>query len=416
VENKDLLKKIAAIYAADPEKGKSFLEMFYKAKEEDFGEGFSVVDDPDQDFENDDAAKWLAEKEAEGKSGGKTHGFFTHADAANVKNMSLKDAKEHARELVSKQPGAREHNLKNANEMIQSASSVEELADGMSSFASRYKNVKGGGTSNYSGDWKPSSELSDEQTAAIKQHMEDGYSEREAHRFAGSHKEEVDFMKALKSRIKPSMMSDKMIDDMKGLAKEWLSNADRHEKLNADIEKNPMKHASGRMLAAHEENMGDYKKAYNDFLSSDEVKDLKGRERHKAISAWKKQYREENPDHTEKISNVSQAQGSFGESREASKQSLQDKLANIISGGGFSPDETHSTQAGAQHAGISLGGEGEKPTGSITKDPMSSFAAGHQKLVGMLSDEQKARFDRINSARASQGKQTIVRRKKDGEE
>ena len=277
-----------------------------------------------------------------------------------------------------------------------------------------------------SSEWKASENLTDKQKEEIKAHMEDGYSEREAHRHAGAHKEESDFQSALKSRVSPSMMSDKMIDQMKGLAKEWLGNADKHEKLNADIEKNPMKYASGKMLAAHEEHMGNYKKAYNDFLGSEDVKGLSGRDRHKAVKEWKKQYREDNPDHSDKIVNVSQSQQHVGEARQTSKQSLQDKLSNIISGG-FSPDETHSTEAGAQHAGISLGREGESATGTIAKDPMSAFAGSNQKLVSMLSDEQKERFNRIGSAAATQGKErqpapaaeqpkprTVIRRKKDG--
>lgn len=281
-------------------------------------------------------------------------------------------------------------------------------------------------TKSQNSDWKASEDLTDKQKEEIAAHMEDGYSEREAHRHAGAYKEEGDFQQALKSHTNPSMMSDKMIDKMKGLAKEWLGNADKHEKLNANIEKNPMKHASGKMLAAHEEHMGDYKKAYNDFLGSDDVKELSGRDRHKAVKEWKKQYREENPDHSDKIANVSQSQQSVGEARQTGKQSLQDKLSNIISGG-FSPDETHDAEAGAQHAGISLGREGEAATGKVARDPMSAFAGGNQKLVSMLSDEQKERFDRIGSAAATHGKERVpeaaaekpkqrivIRRKKDG--
>jgi len=264
-----------------------------------------------------------------------------------------------------------------------------------------------------SGDWE-AGDLTDEQKTEVDKHLEDGYSEREAHRKAGAHKEESNFNQALKSRTKPSMMSDKMIDNMKGLAKEWLGNADKHEKLNADIEKNPMKHASGKMIAAHDEHMGDYKKAYEDFLSSDDLKGLTGRDRHNAIKGFKKQFREDNPDHADNIANASQAQQGVNESRESSKQGLKDKLSNIISGG-YSPDETHSVEAGAQHAGISLGNEGSAATGSISKDPLSNFADKNQKLVGMLSDEQKGRLDRIDSAASTNGKQrTILRRKDNG--
>jgi hypothetical protein len=345
MENKELLDKIAIIYDADKEKATELLKALYKANEDEFGEGFSITDNPDADMEDDDAAKFLAG---------------------------------------------------------QSSKPVEAAPKEKSSFSRR--------------DWKPSDQISDTQKAEIEKHLENGYSEREAHRFAGSHSEEGDFQKAMKSGVNPSMMSDKMIDHVKGLAKQWLDNADRYEKLNADINVNPIKHASGKMLQAHDEHLGDYKKAYNDFLSSDEVKDLKGRDKHNAVKEWKKNYRTENPDHVDKISSVSESQASLSESHKSIKESMKDKMANIISGG-FSPDEVHSTSEGAQHAGINLGGEGEKPTGSISKDPLSSFAHKNPKLVSMLSDEQKERFNRVNSAAATQGKQrSVIRRKKDGEQ
>ena len=72
---------------------------------------------------------------------------------------------------------------------------------------------------------------------------------------------------------------------------------------------------------------------------------------------------------------------------------------------------------GTQHAGISLGKEGVAATGSVSRDPLSAFANKNQKLVDMLSSEQKGRFDRINSAASTQGKQrTVVRKKNDGEQ
>lgn len=344
MENKILLKKIAAIYEADPEKGKSFLDMLFKASEEDFGDGYSILDNPDNSSEDDAAAEFLAEQEG--------------------KKSDKKETK--------------------------------------------------------SSDWK-AGKLTDKQKSEIDKHLKNGYSEREAHRMVDAYKEEPDFAKALKSRTKPSMMSDKRINEMKKLAKEWLNNADKHEKLNADMEKNPYKHASGKMMAAHEQHMGNYKKAYNDFLNSESMLDengkkLTGRARHEAIKNFKKDYRSNNPEHINNIANASQSQQTVNESRAASKQNLQDKLSNIITGG-FSPDETHNTETGAQHAGINLGREGNVASGSISKDPLSSFADKNQKLVSMLSDEQKNRFDRINSAANAAGKQrtiaTTIRRKKE---
>ena len=121
------------------------------------------------------------------------------------------------------------------------------------------------------------------------------------------------------------------------------------------------------------------------------------------------------------------AQPAIGEAQQASKETLEDKKNNIINGG-FSPDETHSTESGAQHAGISLGREGEAASGHVGKDPLATFAAGNKNLVDMLRGEQKDRLVRLDNAAAAQGKErtpapdtaepaaprTIIRRKKDG--
>lgn len=263
-------------------------------------------------------------------------------------------------------------------------------------------------------DWAAKEGLSDEQLKAVQEHLDQGYSEREAHRFAGTHKEHSNILDAMKSGINPSMMSDKMIDQLKPLVGEWLENADRHEKLTADIDKNPMKHASGKMMAAHEEATGHYNKAYHDFLNSEDIKGLKGRERFKAIRDWKKNYREENPDYAEKLSGVSDTQKTFGEARQTAKQSLQDKLGHIMRGGVSTPGVS-ATEA-SQHLGQESRGEGMQPSPG-TEDISSSFAAKNPKLVNLLNQEHMAehkdRLNRINSHAQAKG---VVRRKKSEEE
>lgn len=262
----------------------------------------------------------------------------------------------------------------------------------------------------FGSDWAPTTDLTPEQQDAIKELMDSGYSEREAHRDVGTHSENHDFSAAVRSSVRPSMMSDKRINELKSLAKEWLENADRHEKLNADIEKNPMKHAAGQLMSAHEQHMGDYTKAYNEFLQSDELKDLSPIERHKKVSQWKKDFRASNPSHAESIANASSAQTNVPEARQAAKQSLNDRLSHILSGGGFSPDESHSTEAGMQHAGIQPSGkeEGAQAAGTTQKDPFTAFGESNKKLLGMLSEEQKDRLKRVNNAAAIQGKQPNI--------
>lgn len=336
-DNKDELLK-------NPDSFKTTLELLKKAKDDadEYGEGFSVVDDPNEDFEEDDAAKWLKEQ---------------------------KDKPEKKTEAKS---------------------------------APEEKEQK-----KYLSEWKPREDYSEKEKAAIKQHMDAGYSHREAERMAGAHKGPSDHKSAMKSGIAPSMMSDTMINQLKPLAKEWLENADRVEKLKADPNVNPMKHASGKLMAAHEAHTGDYSKAYNDFLTSDSVKNLKGRERHNAIQEWKGAWKKDNPGFAEGMADVSNTQKAFGEAKESARQTLQEKLSHIMTGGISMPTEM-SDQEAMQHLGGSKTDEGGY-TGSIIKDPSANFAAKNPKLLSSLNQDQLGRLKRIDSAASAQG---VVRRRK----
>jgi len=257
--------------------------------------------------------------------------------------------------------------------------------------------------------WESSKNLTTKHEQAIKEHMANGYSEREAHRMAGAHKEAADLQSAMRSGLAPSRMSTKMIDELKGLASEWIGNARRHDKLNADIDKNPLKHASGKMMAAHEQATGDYTKAYNDFLNSDQVKSLSGRDRHQAVQKWKTDYKTKNPDHESKLANSSASQSIMGVAKDTMKSNLKDKMFHIMSGGASMPTDM-SAQEAAQH----VGGTKEEDGGysaNISHDPSASFASKNPHLVHLLSDEMKDRKQRVDSAAKTQ---QVIRRRPGG--
>lgn len=320
-----------------PEEFGDILRYLRKAtKEDEYGEGYSIVDNPDQDFEDDDAAKWLEE---------------------NTKDNN------------AKQPDEQKQQEKK-----------------------------------FMREWSPAQAYSPEQEKAIKEHMDNGYSHREAERLAGAFKGPSDFMSAMRSGIAPSMMSDKMLGDLKPLAKLWLEEADKKEKLSADPEVNPMKHAAGKLMEAHEKHTGNYNKAYSDFLASDDIKGLKGRDRHNAIQAWKLDWKSKNPEHDASLAQISNAQKHYGESKQAAKQSLQEKMSHIMMGGQSMPTEMSASEA-MQHIG---GGKTEEGYhGTIIQDPSSSFASRNPKLVAALKPEQQERLNRVNSAATSQGKVRI---------
>jgi hypothetical protein len=160
------------------------------------------------------------------------------------------------------------------------------------------------------------------------------------------------------------------------------------------------------MLQAHEANTGDYSKAHSDFLNSDKVKGLKGRDRHAAIQQWKSDWKKANPGFGEGLAQASQAQQGFGEAKQAAKETLEDKMRHIMSGGQSMPTDM-SAQEAMQHLG---GGKTEAGyQGTIVQDPSTSFAAKNPKLLASMKPEQQDRLKRIDSAAKSQG---IVRRKK----
>jgi len=321
-------------------------------------EGMSVIDDPYQD-EDDEAGKWLREQE-----------------------MS---------EAVPKTP-------ETEKEDEEATPEISEKLKSRSSYS----------------DWKPHGNYTPEQKAQIEEHVKNGYSEREAERLADAHKGPKTFQEALSHTVRPSQPSSKMLDEMKELAGHWLDRADRHAKINANPEKNPQKFASGKMLQAHEENTKDYNKAYNEFLNSDELKNMKGLERHKAVQAFKQNWKQQNPEYEQNLlSGVGEAQKHYGEASQARAQSLDEAMRHIITGG--QQEGAMSTQEAAQHVGGTKGDEGYSST--IIKDPSASFAQQNpqliEKLRAKLQPEQFDRFNRVRSARAAQGVEkpkTVIRR------
>lgn len=263
----------------------------------------------------------------------------------------------------------------------------------------------------YSRDWQPRTDYTPVESAAISKFLEEGYSHREAERLAGAHKGPRDYRQALRSGINPSMPSDKMLEQLKGLAKEWLDNARNVELAGADQTKNPMKYAAGQMEQAHGSHVKDYHEAYNNFLASDELKQLKPRERHKAVQEWKNNWKQQNPNYEEGLGNVSAVQSVFADAASNIKQRQKD-IEEHIGRGGVSEVADMTAQEAAQHLGAVKGEEGIEGT-SVVQDPLASFAAKNPKLTKLLNEEQMSRVKRVDSAAAAQGKVRV--RKAPGE-
>lgn len=277
-------------------------------------------------------------------------------------------------------------------------------------------------------DWEPHGEYTDDQQSKMDELMDQGYSHREAERMAGAHKGPTDFQSALKHNIWPSQMSDKHLGDLKEIASHWLDNKERLDKLEADPERSPLKHAAGQAMKAHEEATKDYSQALNEFLQSDEVKDLKGRKRFQAIKEWKNNWKEQNPDYHDKLAEAGvhesfkeagsvgggPAGASSGSGRSGRMgENINDRIDRIA---GVGMGGTMSSEEAAQHVG---GIKTESGTqASSVRDPLAGGAIHpkqrqlaqqerHAKVQQLLQQhgkpEQLDRFIRLRSAKAAQG-------------
>lgn len=282
-------------------------------------------------------------------------------------------------------------------------------------------------------DWVAKDKYEPHHQKAIDKLMAEGWSHREAERMAGAHDSPTDFQSALKHKIKPTQPSERMLSEMRSLAGDWLRNAERKIGESADARKNPIKHASAKALTAHEDVHGDFHRAYNDFLNSDDVKGLRGRERHKAISTFKNKWHSENPDLRERAIEVANTGKTFKEAEQARAQHLlegheavQDvgKLdPNAGSAGEFSsaasgmPGGQMTSQGAAQMAG------GTKEEGGysagVVKDPAMVFAEGHKDYLG--SEARKKSIDNLKSKLSPEQLQRFsalkgLKKSKEGEE
>lgn len=352
--------------------------------EEGYGEGygddlFDRVPSEDEEGvedidEEDEASRWLAEQEQQrGETGDNTD----VAEDRPVQQEAEEEPKQEAPAEVSKpsKPSKR---------------------------SSRYL------------DWQPRSEYSDEHSQAIQEYMDEGYSHREAERLAGAHEAPSDFHSALRHTVNPSEPSPKMLEQMKELSYEWLKGADRKQMETAEAGVNPIKYATGKSLSAHEEAHKDFSEAYSDFISSDEVKGLKGRERHKAIRAWKQDWRQKNPEYREKAIQAAGAGKHFGEAGEARRQRREEGTQAILEagksggqdfGGGYSEaasgagEGKMSDQMAAQMVGGVKGESGYQA--NIQKDPAAVFAERNPDYIKSLRDKAAKKLDPEQTKRMS---------------
>jgi hypothetical protein len=241
-------------------------------------------------------------------------------------------------------------------------------------------------------EWEMSKNHTPQEMAEMNKLIQEGYHPREAAHLVskglGGRGEPRDFMRALTSGVKPTMMSDKMMGEMRDVARQWLDNYHTKTAKYLEPEKNPIKHASAQMKAAHQGRSAKFDKEFSDFLASDELKGKSPMERHKAVQAWKTDWRSKNPEHDASIVDVNQAGKQFKESEAARRQHVDEIKAHLVHGGmpveSASGEEFESApmtgRAVAEHMGLKQDEEGGMQY-ATTKDPAMQFAGAHKKFI-----------------------------------
>ena len=244
-------------------------------------------------------------------------------------------------------------------------------------------------------EWQQHPDHTPEELDQIQKLVGEGYHPREAAHLiskTGSGRgEHRDFERAKKSSVAPTMLSDKMLAELKDIAKQRLSSYSEYEGSRAEPEKQPVKYASHQMKTAHEEATADYSKAYSDFLASDELKDLDPLEQHDRVEGWKSEWKRNNPEYNKNLINSASAGSKYKEAKQARKQHVDEVKHHIVHGGApiessAGEDEVESTapmsaRAISEHMGLGGGEDDDAPKFSAEQDPSTRFASSHRKFL-----------------------------------
>lgn len=185
--------------------------------------------------------------------------------------------------------------------------------------------------------WSQHPDHTPEELDKIQQLVDAGYHPREAAHLISpvgvGRGETRDFKRAMVSNIAPTMLSDKMLAELKQVARGRLEDYAKQAGTTAEPEKEPVKYAAHQMKTAHADKTADYHKAYTDFLSSDELKGKSPLERHKAVQSWKSNWKQQNPEYEKSLSEVANVGSKYKEAEEARKQHVAEIKHHIVYGG-----------------------------------------------------------------------------------
>jgi hypothetical protein len=254
--------------------------------------------------------------------------------------------------------------------------------------------------------WQPRSDYSPEEKQAIDEHVKQGYSEREAERLAGAHRNQPRSPEeAIHHPIKPNEPSQKMIDDLRDTAHKHLERSRQAQGISADPRVNPQLYARAHAEQARAKYHEKFDKDFGAHLDS--IKHLSGREHQKQVSEWKKKYRQENPEYHSGIGQLAQEEKEHGHRASLEHAKGKEELINFLLHG--SPEGSGiSDEAIGEYMGSPKDTEGQRRA-TIEKDPAVTFREQNPEFLKILERYKQnghpvhERYHRIESARAQQG-------------
>jgi hypothetical protein len=199
--------------------------------------------------------------------------------------------------------------------------------------------------------WAPKEKYTDKQLADIKNHMNNGFSHREAERMANAHDFHSDPWKT--NYTNPNQPSDTLINLLQPHFKEHLRLAGDKQALESKASDAPVIASHAQSIAARKtEHQTKMRGELNEYLKS--IRSLPVAKRAQLEAAWKKDYVSKNPEvHEELGQNISSASDirskAFQERGKSTEQGAQD-VASAISGQSFSPEVDQSPKYSFKHS------------------------------------------------------------------
>jgi hypothetical protein len=231
-------------------------------------------------------------------------------------------------------------------------------------------------------DWQPKEnhELSDKQVQKMAQALSEGWSLREAHRFAGGHTEGQKF-------VLPDAPSQKMKDTIMEHVRDKLRGIGHHDEDNAEPELSPSKYVKGKQRQAHGELHADYDQAHADFMEG--IAHLDDIEKMKAEIEFNLKWHEDNPDHIDQAVAAADDINQHHEDTKSKRSQFLKETEDAIIGGGTDEDGM-TIQEAAQH----VGGQADEDAGlvgvSVQQSPADFARQQFPGAVQQRADKKNA--------------------------